>query len=61
VKRLTAGFLVLLSALAAASCNTPPKETPPPTGPGCYDARGRLEPMVRSAGECAVNNWTWVK
>jgi len=58
VKRLAAALLVLLSALVTGACGTP-KESPPPTGAGCYDTKGRLEPTIRSAGECATNNWTW--
>ncbi len=60
-------LLALLSALAASACagggnswfETLNEPAPPPTGPGCYDNKGRLVPTIVTPGECEFAAWTW--
>ena len=58
MKRIAALHLVLLSSLVCTGCAG---SLPPPgySGPGCYDHKGRIEPTIRSPGECAAATWVW--
>ncbi|MBX3704712.1 MAG: hypothetical protein KF822_13130 [Steroidobacteraceae bacterium] len=57
--RLFCALVIAASAALGAGCGT---KAPPQTGfvgVGCYDHRNRIEPTIRSPGECRAASWVW--
>lgn len=58
LRRIAVALAAAAAAAFAAGCATNPQPVGF-VGVGCYDHRNRLEPTIRTPGECRAAAWVW--